>query len=451
MRESVHLPAVAGIFYPSDGTQLARSVDACLASFDNPPAHQAPMALVVPHAGYVYSGMTAGRAYSELKAWRDRIKSVVILGPSHRVSFRGVAAVTSQKFRTPLGDVPIDTASRDQLVATGSVQLFDTAHAQEHSVEVQIPFLQRVLGSFKVLPLVVGDASPEAVASIIDKLGADPGRLWVFSTDLSHFHDYDTACQNDAQTSASILNLNANLTPQQACGCRPLNGLLTYAKRKGLSFTEVARCNSGDTAGSKDRVVGYAAYTVRPGPRNHDNLSNDDREQLMAIARTSVNDGLANGNPTQINYLVSKALSKRACSFVTLHLNGKLRGCIGALTPSKSLAQDVADHAFAAAFRDPRFPPVTAAEKDRLEYHIAVIGESQPLMFKDEPDLLSKLRPGVDGLTIQLGAQRATFLPAVWETLTTPEAFLSALKTKAGMPQDARSYEASVYQTESWP
>jgi MEMO1 family protein len=252
-------PAVAGLFYPGSPAELATTVDHLLAEA-HPAKGPAPKVLVVPHAGYIYSGATAALAYASLAPLKGQIRRVVLLGPTHRVAVEGLALPKSQAFTTPLGDIPLDTEAIAGLAHLPQIVFSDLAHAREHSLEVHLPFLQRVLGDFKLVPLAVGHASPAAVAEVIDRLWGGPETLIVISSDLSHFLPYATAQQVDRDTCRHILQFDSHIDPEQACGAFPLNGLLLTAKRRGLMPQLLHLCNSGDTAGDKDRVVGYAAF-----------------------------------------------------------------------------------------------------------------------------------------------------------------------------------------------
>ncbi|MGE0748044.1 MAG: AmmeMemoRadiSam system protein B [Rhodospirillales bacterium] len=258
----VRPPAVAGLFYPEDAAALARSVDDFIAAASKPPA-DTPKAIIVPHAGHIYSGPVAARAYAALAPLRGRIARVVLIGPSHRLPFKGLALPSDEAFQTPLGAVPVDTAAVATLLELPQVMVLDAAHDREHSLEVHLPFLQRVLGSFALVPLVAGDASAEDVAEVIEAVWHDDRTLPVISTDLSHYNDYATAREMDAATAAAIERLDgAAIGRAGACGRVPVRGLLAVAKRRGLHVATLDLRNSGDTAGTRDRVVGYGSWLV---------------------------------------------------------------------------------------------------------------------------------------------------------------------------------------------
>ncbi|MGZ5621988.1 MAG: AmmeMemoRadiSam system protein B [Methylobacter sp.] len=254
-------PAVAGSFYPANPEQLHLMLDQFLN--DAATYEKVPKAIIAPHAGYIYSGPIAASAYNRLKKARDRITRVVLIGPSHRVAFRGLAVSRAETFTTPLGRVLVDLAAVRAIVQLPFVEYIEQAHTYEHSLEVHLPFLQEVLDNFKIVPIVAGEASPEQVSQVLDALWGGDETLIVISSDLSHYHDYATAQQMDKSTSLLIEQLQyEQLVAESACGKVPVSGLLKLARKKLLSVTTIDLRNSGDTAGDKSRVVGYGAYVV---------------------------------------------------------------------------------------------------------------------------------------------------------------------------------------------
>ncbi|HSO96042.1 MAG TPA: AmmeMemoRadiSam system protein B [Acidimicrobiia bacterium] len=253
-------PAVAGTFYPDDAASLAAQLDELVPPGVTGPA---PKALIVPHAGYVYSGPVAGHGYATLRAARDRIERVVLLGPAHRVPVRGLATTSADEWVTPLGAVTIDDAARQAVLAVPNVEIDDRAHADEHSLEVHLPFLQHTLRRFSALPLVVGRADPETVAAVLDTVWGGPETLIVVSTDLSHYLDHATASARDRRTAEAIVAGRPDMIRlDDACGAHPVRGLLLAARRHGLRTRLLDLRNSGDTAGPSDRVVGYGAFSL---------------------------------------------------------------------------------------------------------------------------------------------------------------------------------------------
>ncbi len=227
-----------------------------------PPSSVEPRALIAPHAGYIYSGPVAATAYRQLRARSQAWRRVLLLGPSHRVAFTGLALSGAESYGTPVGDIAIDGGACRELLRLPQVTVLDQAHAQEHSLEVHLPFLRAVLDDFLLIPVVVGDATPEQVAEVIESLWDQPDVLVVVSSDLSHFLDYETANRVDRETSRAIEGLARDIGPQQACGCRAINGLMKLAHDHGLEVTTLDLRNSGDTAGDRSRVVGYGAYAL---------------------------------------------------------------------------------------------------------------------------------------------------------------------------------------------
>ncbi|BCX81724.1 MEMO1 family protein [Methylomarinovum caldicuralii] len=256
---SLRYPAVAGMFYPEDPVELDEMIRTFLASaaVEGP----VPKAIIAPHAGYIYSGPVAASVYRLLLPAKDVIKRVVLLGPAHRVPFRGLAVPSVDFFITPLGTVAVDKAALAKIADLPFVHVSDLPHEPEHSLEVHLPFLQEVLEDFKVVPIVVGDATPEEVAQVLERLWGGPETLIVVSSDLSHYYDYETARRLDSATSRAIEELDpTRLNYESACGRIPVAGLLLAARKHGLRAKTVDLRNSGDTAGPKDQVVGYGAY-----------------------------------------------------------------------------------------------------------------------------------------------------------------------------------------------
>ena len=261
---AIRPPAVAGAFYPGDPKTLTAMVDRLLAEAEAAPAVH-PKALIVPHAGYIYSGPMAARGYASLLPRAGQIRRVILLGPTHRVAVNGIALPEAEVFATPLGNIRLDAQAITRIADLPQIVFSDHVHAFEHSLEVHLPFLQRLLGDFTLVPLAVGHATPDEVAEVLDTLWGGPETLIVVSSDLSHFLPYATAQQVDSNTCRHILQLDTHIHSEQACGAFPINGLLLAAGRRGLQPALLGLCNSGDTAGDRDRVVGYAAIAFSEG------------------------------------------------------------------------------------------------------------------------------------------------------------------------------------------
>jgi hypothetical protein len=430
---AVRPAAVAGMFYPGEARALAAELDDLLGSVEHSaPRLGYPKALVVPHAGYLYSGGVAARAYDELAAARGSVRRVVLLGPTHRVAVRGLAVPSAQAFATPLGQVRIDREAIAGVRDLPQVVLSDAAHALEHSLEVQLPFLQEVLGDFALVPFAVGAASVGEVAQVLERLWGGPETLVVVSTDMSHYHAYEQARAIDGATIERIAGFATDIDHEEACGATPLNGLLHFSRQKKLSLKLLSACNSGDTAGGKDRVVGYSSFGLYEGGE----VALDEAGRvLLSIARTSIENALFDKPPAK---QCASWLAQAGATFVTLTRAGALRGCIGSLEPARALGEDVAHNALAAAFRDPRFPALGAAEWPQCRVEVSLLSTPRPLRFAGEADLLAQIREGEDGLILQADGKRATFLPQVWEGLPDKRAFLGELIRKAGLPDGTR-------------
>jgi len=439
----IRKPAVAGAFYPADPATLAADVDAMLRDAARADAEvagvgsdQVPRAVIVPHAGYVYSGSTAALAYARLAAIDPKtISKVVIVGPTHRVAVHGLAYSGASAFATPLGQLPAWPDTADTLMALPFVARHDETHRDEHAIEVQFPFLQRLFGDVPVVPLNAGLATGEQVADVLEVLDS-PGTLIVISSDLSHYLPYDVANEVDAQTIGQILQLAGPLDHEQACGATPINGILELARRRGWTPVLLGACNSGDGVGDKQRVVGYCAVEFVDATANP--LPDAAGPVLLALARGAVSDALDGHKPRHVA-LSEPWASGHFGTFVTLTQAGPdghhdLRGCIGTLSDSRPLTESVPGNAITAAFRDPRFPPLAATELADTRFEVSVLSAAEPLDVHSEAEALAALRPGIDGVILSDGAHSATFLPQVWEELPDPKEFLAHLKAKAGIP-----------------
>ncbi len=449
--------AVAGAFYPGNPRDLDTMVRRFLADAETTvPEGPTPKAIIAPHAGYVYSGAVAASAYARLAPAAGVVRRVVLLGPCHRVAVNGLAVSSADAFETPLGAVPLDKKAIESIISLPQVSVFDATHEDEHSLEVHLPFLQEIFDEFSLVPLVVGRASGDEVAVVLERLWGGPETLIVISSDLSHYLDYETAREIDAATCKAIETLDASaIGGAQACGRVPVAGLLTLARRRGLRATTLDLRNSGDTAGDRNRVVGYGAWmftedTNAGGQANAEQQAESETlaaqtralldthgATLLRVAATSIKHGLDFERPVGVDMGdYPEALRDEGASFVTLKRDDRLRGCIGSPSAYRPLIVDVAENGFAAAFKDSRFAKLSRDELTGLAVSISVLSPTSPMTFGTEFELLAQLRPNIDGLIIQAGDRRALFLPQVWESLPRPGQFLEKLKIKAGLDGD---------------
>ena len=430
---AIRPPAVAGSFYPADHTTLKQLIThqldysrEVLQQLEPTLPAGVPKAVIVPHAGYVYSGTAAALAYALLERGRGSVTRAVIVGPTHRVAVRGVACSTAAAFETPLGTVPVDIAAERKALglsvneplrsgtharpgASAPAMIVNgPTHAQEHAVEVQIPFLQTVLGpDLTIVPLNAGDATPQEAGDVLRALWGGPETVIVISSDLSHYHPHEVARALDDQTIADIAALHLPIHPRRACGAYPINGLLDVLKgRKDMKLFELGCSTSGDDgvvalAGqprpamrdADEPVVGYvsfAAWESNPeadAPAGADDLGESGTahgDVLLKLARAAIRERLHIEHPTAADSTASILaanpwLNESGACFVTLTEGGRLRGCIGSLAAHRSLGKDIAAHAVDAATRDPRFNPVTAAEYPLLNVEISVLDEPEPI------------------------------------------------------------------------
>jgi AmmeMemoRadiSam system protein B/AmmeMemoRadiSam system protein A len=404
-----------------------------------------PKALIVPHAGYAYSGPVAASAYAQLRAAGPRVERVVLIGPSHTTAHAGLALPEAAAFLTPLGAVPVDTAASARAAALRQVAVNDGPHLREHAVEVQLPFLQVLLDRFTLVPLTVGHASPEEVAEVLHEVWGGAETLVICSTDLSHYLTYGEACALDRRSADMVLSLDAlALGRDQACGRTPLAGLLLEAGRRRLSARLLDLRHSGDTGGDLERVVGYGAFALDEpaAAAAHPGWAGGPApEELERARRAALLTGLARaavaslfGGPPPLAPPGEPWLHEPRACFVSLHHEGALRGCIGAIAPRATLFEELVGSARAAASRDPRFDPVTPLELPGLDLEVSVLSPLEPLPAEDEAAALRSLRPGVDGLVLAADGRTATFIPAVWEEVREPREFLRQLRRKAGLP-----------------
>jgi hypothetical protein len=443
--DKVRRPAVAGAFYPGEVETLNADLTEMLdQAVEDAPTPAFPKVIIVPHAGYIYSGPVAASAYDRLRPARGIVNRVVLLGPAHRVPVRGLALPGAEAFDTPLGRIPIDAQAAARIRDVEQVVESPQAHALEHSLEVQLPFLQHVLGDFTLLPLVVGEATPEEVAQVLERLWGGPETVIVISSDLSHYLPYDDARSIDGITAKAILGFDTAISHEQACGATPVTGALLVAKRHGLSARLLDLRNSGDTAGGKGQVVGYASFAFSEGDAKFGAVHG---RTLLGLARTSIGAKLGCNPAPVIPDELWLAIAR--ATFVTLKKDGDLRGCIGSLEAHRPLGEDVIANARAAAFKDPRFPALSRAEFEAsgsgsIDIEVSLLSTPRRVLFEDHADLIRQMRPGEDGIILECEGRRATFLPQVWEGLPDPEQFLAHLKQKAEIPANVRTTRCKV-------
>jgi hypothetical protein len=448
----VRQAAVAGSFYPSDPKVLSAMMDEMLAKVTAPQITDPILAVVAPHAGYQYSGPVAAYTYAQLKG--HKYTRVVVIAPTHHVAFDFTSIYEGDAYATPLGNVQVDKAFAQKLVKMSSTMKLSsqghepTSAGGEHAVEVQLPWLQKVLGNFEVVPIVMGDQSYEssralgvALAKLIKSEGKQGETLVLASSDLSHFHTYDEAVKMDHKTLNALkawdyFSMSRNFQPRiwEACGGAPIVAAMIYAERMGANQARVLKYeNSGDVTGDHSSVVGYSAdvFVKADGGKAVEtpfSLSDQEKSELLALARKSVEYVVQEKYAYEPPANASATLNQERGAFTTLKKGGELRGCIGYTSAAKPLYITVRDTATLAAMRDPRFSPVTASELPSLEYEISVMS---PLRRVTD---IQQIKVGQHGLLMKNGDSEGLLLPQVpveqkWDRQT----FLEQTCAKAGM------------------
>lgn len=472
--EKIREPAVAGIFYPKDAAVLKRDIERLLANA-KPQQFKNLRALVCPHAGYEFSAPIAATGYQLFAG--QHFSTVILLGPSHSALFRGAFVPAVDAYQTPLGFVPLSpkAAEMAKVAPFSSHPSCEVARPNwirhssrkpppsgedmpdtwEHSLEVQLPLLQCTLRDFGIVPVVLGEVDPAVVAKKLMPF-LDDDTLLLVSTDLSHYHPYEEAKAQDTHTVKAACDLRADLIGgEDACGRTGLATLIEIARQKGWKTHLLDYRNSGDTAGDKSAVVGYAAiaFTSDEARKPAAHFTPEERQMLLALARQGLSAAVADGKTPDIPPGAPAKFRERRACFVTLTRNGNLRGCIGSLAPREPLYKAVMSRAKAAALEDPRFPPVEKSELHEIKIEISVLTLPERLAFTSPQDLLEKLRPGIDGVVLNVDGRTATYLPQVWEQIPDKRTFLCELSQKAGLDGDAwKSPHAIVmtYQVEAF-
>jgi len=469
-QQKIRAAAVAGAFYPDGVMELNQQLTSFLAG--KPVKNGQILALVAPHAGYSYSGKVAGQAFSKL--WGKKYKTVWVIGPSHNASFSGVAVPDYTHFKTPLGKIKVSEII-SKLLQKKNFQLADAVHQPEHSLEVELPFLQKTVGNFELVPLIFGNQTSlgqlkEIVATLKKYYNEDT--LIVISCDFIHYgpnYGYAPFGKNfaakvkamDMQVVDYLVNFQTEAlsdylenTAITNDGAQVLTFLAEFLKDGQAQGKQVAYDTSGNITGDTENSVSYASLVftkIQKSEELENQLSQEEKDYLLKLARQTLNDYYKTGKVLKVDEAdIPTRLKARQGVFVTLTEKGNLRGCIGYIEPVKSINQSVIDNAISAAVDDPRFSPVTQDELKNIEIEISVLSVPKIL---DAPtkSRLTTLRPLVDGVVLEEGNRRSTYLPQGWEDLSDPDEFLSSLCSKGGWPQSCwtkDSVKLYTYQAE---
>lgn len=426
MKSSIRKPYFAGTWYSSNAKELRNEL---LAYLENTEAasDRAVKAIIVPHAGYMYSGLVAAYAF---KSVPENVKEVIILGTAHHYYLKGIAATCYDYFETPLGKIPVSKRYKD-IINEKNISVIPEADINEHSIEIELPFLQCVLNNFEIIPLYVGITDYKDFSAVLEKY-ISPETIIVVSVDLSHFHSYDEAVALDKYAITSIEEMNPEkIKEAEIDSPYAVMALLELAKKLKWKPELMKYSNSGVVTGEKSRVVGYSAFIFSEEDKNEKiTFTLQDVEYMESLAKKSVESYIAEGKKLKVKEYPEKFYNELAC-FVTLKINGDLRGCIGTIEPRGSLGDSIIENAISAATNDWRFSPVRKEELENLSYEVSVLSKPEQLFYSSEEELLGAIKD--KGVIISKRGNRALYLPQVWEHFSNPADFLSSLCQKGNM------------------
>jgi len=447
--KNVRKSVIAGSWYPGSEEELKTVVDGYLSRAEKQDLGKI-RALVSPHAGYTYSGQVAAFSYKQIQE-RDYDK-VIIMAPSHHYAFYGASIGDYTHYETPLGEVPVSPIADQMMKESSLVSSISKAHLQEHSLEIQLPFLQRSLDKFDIVPIVIGKLSDDDIDRFADLIikHLDDKTLIVASSDLSHYHPYDIAVQKDTTCINSIISLNLSEAKKcEMCGYYPILVTMQIAQKLGWKTRLLKYANSGDVTGDSSAVVGYTAIAFYSNESSvstvSEELNEEEQKFLLNLARESLETYIREGRKIQPETDNPKLKGEKG-TFVTLEKNGQLRGCIGHIIAIQPLYLDVRDNAINAAVNDPRFRPVTEDELDDIEIEVSVLTKPEVIEADSPEEYLEKIKQGIDGIIIEYSGRSATYLPQVWEQIPDKEEFLEHLCEKAFLPSNCwRQKEVKIY------
>lgn len=450
-KRKIRTAVVAGTWYPGDKESLEASVEKYLDNVNKVKLNGTIKALIVPHAGYSFSGQVAAVAFKQLD---DVYNTVILLGPSHYYPLTQASILDVTHYQTPLGEVKLSKKTKE-LLKQDIIDTVPEADAKEHSLEIELPFLQKTLTDFELIPILVGNIDPDKFKDALLR-NIDEKTLLVVSVDLSHYYEYEEAKQLDYYTIDRILSrdsegiFNAEIDAPWA-----VSTLLKIAEVKKWKPYLLYYANSGDVTGDKKSVVGYAAMAFVEEQKEL--LTEEEQKFLLGLARETAEEYLKTGKRPEVDETkLTIPLEKVQGCFTTFNKNNNLRGCVGHILPQEELYKCVMDNAVNAAVNDARFNPVTSDEMKDIKIEISVLTVPQRLEFSSGEDLLNKLRPMVDGVVLKQGFRQSTYLPQVWANFQSKEEFLPSLCLKGGMPEDCwkdtntevYTYQAFVFEEE---
>ncbi len=442
--EKIKQPSVAGMFYADNKSDLLEQIEYFKTHCKND-YRAKTRAIIVPHAGYMYSGQLA---YEGIQYIDTNVKNIFIFAPAHRYEVRNTALSSYDEWETPLGTIAVNQEISKILEEKFGAKYVDEAFESEHSAEVQVPFIQSMFENVTIVPILIGSAEADIVKNIINYFYDAPENAFIISSDLSHFHDTKAANEIDHLTAEMIESNDVHkFSYEQACGAVGICGLVTFAAEKQYSLVRVAMSNSGDATGDNERVVGYGSWLLYEGEKNQF-IKEQFTDYIFETCKASIKHGLGYKEMT-VDDLdnIPEVFNEYGACFVTLKINGQLRGCIGSIVAHRTLIEDIISNSYNAAFSDPRFKPLEQEEFEHIKIAVSLLSTPTKMDFKNEDDFMSQIVQAVDGIIIRDGNHQAVYLPSVWEDLPDKYEFISSLKMKAGLPPDyfSETFEAYKY------
>lgn len=433
---NVKKACAAGTFYPKTKDELSTMFE----TFEECEANYSSRAVIVPHAGYIYSGELAFKGYKFL----DRnTKNIFIFAPAHYERIYGCVTCDFDEFETPFGNIKVNKELSKEITVHCECQINNHAYEREHSIEVQLPIIKYLFPDAQIIPVLYGCENFTNLAETISKFYDNKENAFVISSDLSHFFPQRESSKIDLYTAKMIEELiTRDFDMEQACGAVGICALLDFAKSKNYSLIRVGLTDSSKSTGDTSRVVGYGSWFLFEGEKN-EYIKQFYTDLVINICKESINAGLENKKYSPENYPC--VLEEYGASFITIELNGDLRGCIGSIIAHRPLIQDLIKNAHSAAFADPRFFPLTQDEFQNIKISVSLLTKPQKMSFENEADLLEQIKPYEDGLIIREGAKQGVFLPVVWEELPDKQEFLNHLKLKAGLDRNYFSDTIEVF------
>ena len=438
----VKAPSLAGTFYTANKEDLADQMEYFAAESKN--YYNTPTrAVIVPHAGLVFSGRLAYEGINQLD---KNIKNIFIIAPSHKVAFDGIAVSSYNALKTPIGQSYIHHDLTQEIINKFGAKVNDETFESEHSLEVELPIIQSLFKHATIVPIMVGKDSPAVIDQIISEYYRDEKNGFIISSDLSHFLTDEEAKKLDSETAQMIETGDIRqFRYEQACGAIGIAGLVSFANKNNYSLIRIDMTNSSEASEDTSRVVGYGSWFLYEGSK-FDYIEKNYKKLIPQLCKIVLKSTFDKG---QVTIQYPQILDENGACFVTLEKDGKLRGCIGSIVAHRPLVTDLVENTRNAAFNDKRFNPVTADEIDSLKVNVSILTPAYKIEFENEEDLLNKITPNKDGIIIIDGEHQGVYLPSVWEEIPDKKEFLNSLKEKAGLEKDYWSNDLKAYRFET--